>query len=110
MTLHVKRYFVTRGLHTAAHQSKCAMHAFTAKVGGWFGLFVGASLISFAEIFYFIFLLCRGVCKKMANAGKMKTEPESAITEPELVKKQPTTVFGVAAANGNIKKKKKPTK
>jgi hypothetical protein len=32
---------------------KCQMNCFSAKVGGWIGLVVGASAISFIEFLYF---------------------------------------------------------
>ena len=33
----------------------------SATVGGWFGLVIGASIISFLELVYFLLLLCRKV-------------------------------------------------
>ncbi len=38
-----------------------------AKVGGWIGLVVGASLISFLEFIYFAILLLRKVCCSTNN-------------------------------------------
>ncbi len=32
---------------------------FLSKVGGWMGLFVGASMVSFVELIYFAYLLVR---------------------------------------------------
>ncbi len=38
---------------------KCVLLSFTAKVGGWMGLAIGASCITFLELFYFLWLLLK---------------------------------------------------
>ena len=44
-----------------------AKYPLAAKIGGWMGLAIGASLISLAELFYFAIQLLRLCCYKMSK-------------------------------------------
>ncbi len=44
----------------------------SAKVGGWIGLIVGASFISFLEFIYFAFLLVRNMTRRRKGGDEAK--------------------------------------
>ena len=51
--------------------------SFLAKIGGWFSLAIGASLISFLEIFYFTFELIYQLIKREIRKKPVKKKESS---------------------------------
>ena len=50
--------------------------------GGTLGLFTGASILSFVEIFYWMVILVKKLLNTLRSAGNKDVDPEKGTTKP----------------------------